>query len=256
MKKFTSVFGWTAPCEPSSYEKGVPYVSQSLGHIPVRFRPQIDPRGTFRIRRTGSCHPDSGITMRSMRALVLLFSALPALFQGQAAQPVDPSNPVVVVETSHGNIVIELRQDRAPVSVQNFLGYVQSGHYDGTVFHRVLKGFMIQGGGYDANMEEKPTRPPIRNEAANGLRNMRGTVAMARSAAVRSAAAEFFINVEDNSRLNHRGLMPPDFGYAVFGRVLEGMDVVDRIAALPVREQGAHEAVPIEAVVITKVRRR
>ena len=195
--------------------------------------------------------------MRSMHALVLLFSVLPALFQGHApAQPLDPSNPVVVVETSHGNIVIELRQDRAPVSVQNFLAYVQSGHYDGTVFHRVLEGFMIQGGGYDAHMEEKPTRPPIRNEAANGLRNLRGTVAMARAAAVRSAAAEFFINVEDNSQLNHRGLMPHDYGYAVFGRVLEGMEVVDRIAALPVREQGAHEAVPIEPVVIKKLRSR
>ena len=192
-----------------------------------------------------------------MRALFLLCSVLPALFQGQApAQPVDPSNPVVVVETSHGNIVIELRQDRAPVSVQNFLAYAQSGHYDGTLFHRVLKGFMIQGGGYDTNMDEKPTRPPIRNEAANGLRNLRGTVAMARAAAVRSAAAEFFINVEDNSALNHRGILPSDYGYAVFGRVLEGMDVVDKIAAVPVRRDGEHETVPVTPIVIKKVRPR
>ena len=195
--------------------------------------------------------------MRSMRVLCFLLLVLPAVFQGQApVQPSVPSNPVVVLETSHGNIVIELRQDRAPVSVQNFLAYAQNGHYDGTIFHRVLKGFMIQGGGYDEKLDERPTRPPIRNEAANGLRNVRGTVAMARSAAVRSAAAEFFINVEDNSQLNHRGLMPHDYGYAVFGQVLEGMDVVDRIAALPVRRQGHHEAVPVEAVVIKKVRPR
>jgi cyclophilin family peptidyl-prolyl cis-trans isomerase len=212
----------------------------------------------FLIRLTGSFHPDSGITMRSMRVLCLLFTILPAVFQGQIlpSQPVDPANPVIVVETSLGDIVIELRQDRAPVSVQNFLAYAKSGHYDGTVFHRVLKGFMIQGGGYDEKLDERPTRPPIRNEATNGLRNMRGTVAMARSSAVRSAMAEFFINVEDNSQLNHRGVTPSDYGYAVFGRVLEGMDVVDKIAALPVRPQGPHEAVPVEAVVIKRVRPR
>ncbi|MEX2272348.1 MAG: peptidylprolyl isomerase [Vicinamibacterales bacterium] len=189
-----------------------------------------------------------------MRALLLLSAVL---FQTAApGKPVDPSNPVVVLETTHGNIVIELRQDRAPVSVQNFLAYAKSGHYDGTIFHRVLKGFMIQGGGLAPDLTDKPVRPPIRNEATNGLRNMRGTVAMARAAAVRSATAEFFINVEDNSQLNHRGLLPSDYGYAVFGRVLEGMDVVDKIAALPVRRQGQHEAVPVEPVVIKRVRPR
>lgn len=190
-----------------------------------------------------------------MRALVLLLSLL---LTGQAAplQPIDPSNPVIVLETSLGNIVIELRQDRSPVSVQNFLAYAKSGHYDGTIFHRVLKGFMVQGGGFTPDLESKPTRPPIRNEAANGLRNMRGTVAMARSSAVRSATAEFFINVEDNSMLNHRGLTPDMYGYAVFGRVLEGMDVVDRIAAVAVRRVDGHEAVPVEPVVIRKVRPR
>ena len=191
-----------------------------------------------------------------MRALFLLLAMLP-IAQGQApSQPIDPKNPVVVLETTHGNIVIELRQDRAPVSVQNFLAYAKSGHYDGTIFHRVLKGFMIQGGGYTPDLEEKPTRPPIRSEATNGLRNLRGTVAMARASSIRSAMAEFFINVEDNSQLNHRGLSPQDYGYAVFGRVLEGMNVVDKIAAVPVREQGGHEAVPITPVVIKKVRPR
>ncbi len=189
-----------------------------------------------------------------MPALALFLSVV---LQAQApAQPLNPANPVVVLETTLGDVVIELRQDRAPVSVQNFLAYAKAGHYDGTVFHRVLKGFMIQGGGYTPALESKPTRPPIRNEAANGLRNLRGTVAMARAAAVRSATSEFFINVEDNSKLNHRGLTPDLFGYAVFGRVIDGMDVVDRIAAVPVREQDQHEAVPVDVVVITRVRPR
>jgi cyclophilin family peptidyl-prolyl cis-trans isomerase len=192
-----------------------------------------------------------------MRALLLGFFVVPALLQAPGAvKPIDPANPVVVLETTLGNIVIELRQDRAPVSVQNFLAYAKAGHYDGTIFHRVLKGFMVQGGGYTPDLQEKPTRPPIRNEATNGLRNLRGTVAMARAGAVRSATAEFFINVEDNSQLNHRGLMPHDYGYAVFGRVLEGMDVVDRIAAVPVRPQGQHEAVPVTPVLIKRVRPR
>ena len=195
--------------------------------------------------------------MGFMRPLFLLLSILPVFIQGQeASRPIAPSNPVVVVETTLGNIVIELRQDRAPVSVQNFLAYAKSGHYDGTIFHRVIKGFMIQGGGFTPTLDEKPTRPPIRSEADNGLRNLRGTVAMARAAAVRSATAEFFINVDDNPQLNHRGLHPADYGYAVFGRVLEGMDVVDKIAALPVRRQGQHEAVPVEPVVIKQVRPR
>lgn len=181
------------------------------------------------------------------------------LLQTPAAKPlppVNPANPVVVLETTLGDIVVELRQDRAPVSVQNFLAYARTGHYDGTVFHRVLRGFMIQGGGYTKELTAKPTRPPIRSEADNGLRNVRGTVAMARSSSVRSAMAEFFINVEDNSQLNHRGISPHDYGYAVFGRVLDGMDVVDRIAAVPVRRDGEHEAVPVEPVVITRVRPR
>lgn len=189
-----------------------------------------------------------------MRALALI---LGLALQAQAPlQPANPANPIVVLETSLGDIVIELRQDRAPVSVQNFLAYARSGHYDGTIFHRVLKGFMIQGGGYTPDLESRPTRPPIRNEATNGLRNLRGTVAMARSSAVRSATAEFFINVEDNSKLNHRGLTPDMYGYAVFGRVLEGMDGVDRMAAVAVKPVDGHEAVPVEPIVIRRVRPR
>ena len=192
-----------------------------------------------------------------MRALCLVLAVLPAFLQSQApSKPIDPSNPIVVLETTLGDIVIELRQDRAPVSVQNFLQYAKSGHYDGTIFHRVIAGFMVQAGGYTPDLQEKPTRPPIRNEATNGLRHLRGTVGMARSAAIRSAAAEFFINVEDNSQLNHRGILPSDYGYAVFGRVLEGMDVVDKIAAVAVRPQGEHETVPVVPVVIKQVRPR
>lgn len=191
-----------------------------------------------------------------MRALALMLTVFAVFFQAAPVQPVNPANPVVVLETSLGDIVIELREDRAPVSVQNFLAYAKTGHYDGTVFHRVLRGFMIQGGSFTPELEEKPTRPPIRNEASNGLRNLRGTVAMARSSAVRSATDGFFINVEDNSQLNHRGLMPDMYGYAVFGRVLEGMEVVDKIAGVKVRRDGPHEAVPVEPVVIKKVRPR
>ena len=191
-----------------------------------------------------------------MRALALILTVFAVFFQAAPVQPVNPANPVVVLETTLGDIVIELRQDRSPVSVQNFLDYAKSGHYDGTVFHRVLRGFMIQGGSFTPGLEAKPTRPPIRSEAHNGLRNLRGTVAMARSSAVRSATDGFFINVEDNSQLNHRGLVPDLYGYAVFGRVLEGMDVVDKIAAVAVRRDGPHEALPVEPVVIKTVRPR
>jgi cyclophilin family peptidyl-prolyl cis-trans isomerase len=150
---------------------------------------------------------------------------------------------------------VELFKDRAPVSVENFLQYAGEGFYDGTIFHRVIPGFMIQGGGFTPDLVEKATRPPIRNEATNGLSNVRGTVAMARTRALRSATAQFFVNVADNrAKLDHRGYSPDDFGYAVFGRVLEGMEVCDRIAAVETRTVDPHEDVPIEPVVIKGVR--
>jgi cyclophilin family peptidyl-prolyl cis-trans isomerase len=161
-----------------------------------------------------------------------------------------PGNPVVVMATSLGDITIELFKTEAPVSVQNFLQYVNEGFYSGTVFHRVKKGFMIQGGGFTPSLQEKPTRPPILNEATNGLRNARGTLAMARTRALRSATSQFYINVVDNRMLDHTGFAPEDFGYAVFGRVLSGMDVVDRIVAVPTTSKGPMDDVPIEAVVI------
>jgi cyclophilin family peptidyl-prolyl cis-trans isomerase len=161
-------------------------------------------------------------------------------------------NPAVVLETSMGDITIELLKDRAPVSVENFLQYVKSGHYNGTIFHRVIRGFMIQGGGMTPDMTEKPTRPPIKNEATNGLKNARGTVAMARTQAVRSATAQFFINTADNAALNHKGLTPDEYGYAVFGKVVSGMDVVDKIEAARTGSKGPYDDVPLQAITIKR----
>jgi cyclophilin family peptidyl-prolyl cis-trans isomerase len=165
-----------------------------------------------------------------------------------------PGNPVVVVSTSLGDITLELFKDRAPVSVENFLQYVTEGFYSDTVFHRVKKGFMIQGGGYTASLAEKPTRPPIQNEATNGLRNARGTLGMARRAALRSATSQFYINLVDNRMLDHTGYAPDEFGYAVFGRVLSGMDVVDGIAGVPTKTTVDMEDVPVDPVIIKSVR--
>lgn len=166
-----------------------------------------------------------------------------------------PGNPVAVISTGLGDITVELFKDRAPASVENFLQYVTEGFYTGTIFHRVVPGFMIQGGGFTPGMEEKATRPPIQNEATNGLNNVRGTLAMARTQALRSATSQFFINVADNrATLDHRGFSPQDFGYAVFGRVLTGMEIVDRIVAVPTRTVGPHSNVPVEAVVIKEVK--
>jgi cyclophilin family peptidyl-prolyl cis-trans isomerase len=193
--------------------------------------------------------------MTPLTALVFL-----VLFQtvgGTQPQPATPApgNPTVLISTSLGDITVELYNDRAPVSVQNFLQYVNDEFYAGTIFHRVISGFMIQGGGFTADMVEKPTRPPIRNEATNGLNNVRGTLAMARTEALRSATAQFFINVADNRvKLDHHGFSPEDFGYAVFGRVLSGLEVCDRIAAVKTRSNGPHEDVPVEPVVIKAVR--
>lgn len=172
------------------------------------------------------------------------------------APPLEPApgNPVALISTSLGDITIELFKDRAPVSVANFLQYATEGFYDGTIFHRVKPAFMIQGGGYTETLTEKPTRAPIQNEATNGLRNARGTVAMARRAPLRSATAQFYINLVDNRSLDHTGFSPADFGYAVFGRVLSGMDVADRIGAVATASSGDMEDVPVEPVFIKSLR--
>lgn len=165
---------------------------------------------------------------------------------------IDVGPKTVKLETSMGGIVIELDDEKAPVTAKNFLEYVEDGFFDGTIFHRVIPGFMVQGGGFTADMQRKATRPPIVNEAANGLKNDRGTVAMARTNDPDSATSQFFINHKDNDFLNYAGPSKP--GYAVFGRVVEGMDVVDRIAAVKTTRVGPNDDVPVEAVVIKSAR--
>ena len=157
------------------------------------------------------------------------------------------------IETSMGSITVELDDEKAPITVKNFLDYAASGHYDGTIFHRVIDGFMIQGGGFTRAMDQKPTKAPIKNEAANGLTNKRGTIAMARTMVVDSATSQFFINLVDNDFLNFRAPTPQYYGYAVFGKVTDGMDVVDKIAKVKTGFAGPHQNVPEEPVVIKKV---
>ena len=170
-----------------------------------------------------------------------------------AAPPAAAQNPVVVIETSLGDITAELDRRSAPVSVANFLAYAESGFYNGTVFHRVIRGFMIQGGGMTADLQRKETRAPIRNEATNGLSNDRGTLAMARTNVVDSATAQFFINTVDNPGLNNRGTDPGSYGYAVFGRVIDGMDVVDEIEGVSTGRRGPFNDVPNTTVEILSV---
>ena len=161
----------------------------------------------------------------------------------------------VKLTTSMGPIVIEVDKAKAPVSAENFVKYVQSGHYNGTVFHRVIDGFMIQGGGFTKDMQQKPTQPPIKNEASNGLKNENYTVAMARTGVRDSATSQFFINVKDNEFLNYSGENPQGWGYAVFGKVVEGKDTVDKIKKVPTGNSGQHQNVPTQAVVIEKAER-
>lgn len=163
-------------------------------------------------------------------------------------------NPVVLIATSKGNIRVELDAEKAPITTQNFLDYVNEGHYDGLIFHRVIPGFMIQGGGMDAQMKEKKNKAPIKNEAANGLKNNVGTIAMARTNVVDSATSQFFINVKNNDFLNHRSPSPAEYGYAVFGQVIEGMDVVQSIEKVKTGNRGYHQDVPVEAVVINSIK--
>ena len=157
---------------------------------------------------------------------------------------------MITIKTNHGDIAVELFDEKAPITCDNFRQYVNDGHYADTIFHRVIPNFMIQGGGMDESMSSKPTRDPIKNEADNGEANARGTLAMARTNVVDSATSQFFINLRDNDFLNHGGR---DFGYAVFGKVTDGMDVVDAIAAVETGTRAGHQDVPVEAVTITEV---
>ena len=180
---------------------------------------------------------------------IAIVSTVPVL--DAAAQ----DNPVVVIETSLGSITAELDRANAPLSVDNFLEYIESGHYSDTVFHRVIKGFMVQGGGFTADMQQKPTRSPVKNEARNGLSNDRGTLAMARTNVVDSATSQFFINVVDNAALNNRGITPAEYGYAVFGRVSDedSLDVVDQIEAVATGRHGPYNDVPETPVEILSI---
>ena len=192
--------------------------------------------------------------MTGIAASLVCFLAVaaPAAQSAPKAQSPAAANPRVLLETSKGNILIELDAVKAPKTVKNFLDYVSSGHYAGTIFHRVIPGFMIQGGGFTADMTEKPTHPPIKNEADNGLKNERGTIAMARTPDPDSASAQFFINVANNSSLNHRSQTQQGWGYAVFGKVVEGMDVADAIVLAQTTTKGPYENVPIQPIVIKK----
>ncbi len=156
----------------------------------------------------------------------------------------------VALDTNHGRIVLQLDTEHAPATCENFAAYVRSGHYDGTIFHRVIDNFMIQGGGFDAEMQQKSTRASIKNEANNGLKNVKGSIAMARTQDPHSASAQFFINIKDNDFLNHTSPTVQGWGYAVFGQVVEGMEVIDAIRSLKTGRHGMHQDVPVEAVLI------
>lgn len=188
-----------------------------------------------------------------MKLMFVAFLGL-ALAVSAVAQPAQTKpNPQVALETSKGKIVLELFPDKAPKTVDNFLQYVKAGHYNGIQFHRVMKGFMIQAGGFDAKGQGRTvSRKPIQNEADNGLKNEVGTIAMARTGDPHSASAQFFINVNNNSGLNHTAKTPDGWGYCVFGKVVEGMDVVHAIAGVAVTRGGLSEAVPNETILITK----
>jgi cyclophilin family peptidyl-prolyl cis-trans isomerase len=190
--------------------------------------------------------------MISLKVMALCFVVLGMVTAGTARA----ANPVVLIETNYGNIKVELFEDKSPVTVKNFLTYVDDKHYDNTICHRVIEDFMIQGGGTGVDKKEKKTREPIKNEAGNGVSNARGTLAMARTGNPDSATAQFFINLKDNTFLDRKGNTPAEAGYAVFGKVVEGMDVVDKIAKVEktVNERG-EKAVPKQDVVIKSIRR-
>ena len=186
-----------------------------------------------------------------MTRVLFFAAAILAITFGASAD----ENPKVILETSQGNIVLELYADKAPETVKNFLAYIDAQFYNNTVFHRVIPNFMIQGGGFTVDLQKKKTRAPIRNEADNGLPNQRGTIAMARTPNPHSASAQFFINSKDNDFLNHKGKTQQGWGYAVFGHVVEGMEVVDRISQVKTVTRGRFRDVPAEPVIITRAAR-
>jgi cyclophilin family peptidyl-prolyl cis-trans isomerase len=187
----------------------------------------------------------------------MTFALLAGVLAGGASSSAQDKdkNPQVILDTSYGKIIVELYADKAPITVKNFLQYVDDKHYDGTIFHRVIADFMIQGGGMEAGLKEKKGRAPIKNESTNGLSNERGTLAMARTNVPDSATAQFFINVKDNNFLD-RAKARDKVGYAVFGKVVDGMDVVDKIRRVETASQGGHDDVPVQDVVLRSARRK
>ena len=204
----------------------------------------------------------SPLHLLRLAACGVALAIVPAAASAQTATPSTPSttegnkpmstSPRVKLQTNQGDIVITLDAEKAPKTVENFLGYVKSGFYDGTIFHRVIDGFMVQGGGFEAGLKQKPTQAPIENEANNGLKNDKYTVAMARTSDPHSATAQFFINVANNDFLNFTAPTPNGWGYAVFGKVTEGTDIVDKIKGVKTGNSGFHQNVPTEDVVIEK----
>ena len=190
--------------------------------------------------------------MKQILLVVLILAIIAGTSMGQESAV---SNPQVVMETSKGEIVLELYPDKAPLTVKNFLDYIDAGFYSGTVFHRVIPGFMLQGGGFSRDMQKKSTLMPVKNEAFNGLKNDRGTIAMARTQDPHSASSQFFINTVDNAFLNHKSQTTAGWGYAVFGKVIKGMEVVDAISKVQTGTQGRFRDVPKTPVEIIKVRR-
>lgn len=190
-----------------------------------------------------------------LKKLFLIISLMGVLMAFATTAQADNANPKVIMKTSMGDITIELYPDKAPATVKNFFSYVDEKFYDGTIFHRVMKGFMIQGGGLTADFKSKPAKPAIKNEAANKLKNKRGTIAMARMPAKDSATCQFFINHVDNPGLDHRDNTPEGYGYAVFGKVIKGMDVVDAIANVKIMTRSGRANVPRETITIISIRR-
>jgi len=193
--------------------------------------------------------------MKALKRMGIIIGALCLCLVLSGRVVASDSNPVVVVDTDKGVFMVMLAKDRAPITVDNFLRYVDEGFYDGTIFHRVIKDFMIQGGGFEISMAQKHGRPAIKNEAGNGLPNARGTIAMARTNVIDSATSQFFINVKNNTFLNHKDNSPRGFGYAVFGKVVRGMNVVDAISKVRTTFQGGMRDVPAEPVIIRRIYR-
>jgi len=193
--------------------------------------------------------------MKYVNLLCLLTLSVLFLVPAGTAAEEEGNNPMVEVATNLGSFTLELYPDKAPISVKNFLDYVNKKFYDGTIFHRVIPTFMIQGGGFTPDMMKKATGAPIKNEAKNGLSNLKGTIAMARTSEINSATCQFFINVKDNPGLDYRGDSPAEYGYAVFGKVIDGMDTVEKIKGVRTTTKGAYQNVPVKPVIIKSMRR-